>query len=527
MNKYIVRTSLVWIALIACAAGIYIYRYVYATRALKPALTKPSGVQPLAVGSASSQGDAANQTTNSQFNEPLAPIQLTQERMQSIGLETGLVESKLIADDIRTTGAVDVNERLISYAQVRFSGYIRTVFANAIYQYVRKGDPLCTIYSPELIAAQNEYLLALRNQRLLNSSRVDGVAAGAAALTDAAERRLRQWQVSPVEIAKVRETGKSIADLEIDSPVSGYITERNAVPNLYVEPATRLYAIADLSRVWINAQIYQDDAGRLKPGDPAKITVDSYSGQTFEGRIESILPQVDTATRTIRARIDIANPGLRLKPGMFVNVDLKFNLGRRLVIPASAVLQSGNRQIAFIDRVGGRLESKEIVAGPRIGDELIVVKGLSANQRIVTSANFLIDSESQLQAAAGSYVPPPPGASATAAQPSRGAQANIEFSTNPNPPQKGNNTFRVKLTGANGSPMNGADVSAMFYMAPMPSMGMSAMNTKVTLNGGPNGVYQGTGVLPSGGPWQVTISVVKNGQSLATKQLRVNATGGM
>jgi Cu(I)/Ag(I) efflux system membrane fusion protein/cobalt-zinc-cadmium efflux system membrane fusion protein len=455
------------------------------------------------------------------------PIELSPERRQSIGVQTGTAEWKQILEDIRASGSVDINERTVSYVQIRFSGYVRKVFANATYQFVRQGDPLLTIYSPELIATQNEYLLALRNEDLLVHSGVDGVSTGAAALTSAAEARLRQWEISVEDIAKVKATRKPIADLEIGSPVSGYITERNALPNLYVEPATRLYAIADFSRVWVYAQIFQDDAGRVKPGDQAQITVDSYPGRTFRGRIESILPQMDMATRTVRARLDIANPDLKLKPGMYVNVELKSSLGRQLVVPASAVLESGTRQVVFVDRGDGKLEPKDVVAGPRTGDELVIRKGLSAHERIVTSANFLIDSESQLQAATGSYMPPPPGASGAATQPSQSAQVNIEFSTDPNPPRKGNNTFRVKLTGPNGSPLTEADVSVVFYMPAMPAMGMAAMTTEAILSGADKGEYQGTGALQSGGLWQVTVSVKKNGQTLATKQLHVNATGGM
>ncbi len=519
MNKYVFRTSLVWLALIACAAGIYLYR------AHKPEDhdTRSGGLQPLAVGSAPSQPE----TPNTQSEAPLAPLQLTPERMQSIGVETGTVEWKQISDHIHATGTVDINERLVSYVQVRFSGYVRKVFADATYQFVNKGDPLFTIYSPELIASQNEYLLALQSEHRLSRSTVDGVASGAAALTEAAAARLRQWDIPQTEIAAVKEAGKPIPDLEITSPVSGYITERNALPNLYVEPATRLYSIADLSRVWVYAQIFQDDVGRLKPGDAARITVDSYSGRVFHGRIESILPQVDMATRTVRVRLDIANPEVRLKPGMFVNADFETNLGRQLVVPASAVLQSGTRQLTFLDQGEGRLVPKEVVTGPRVGDALIVVSGLSAHQRVVTSANFLIDSESQLQAAAGSYLPPPPGASAATPQPSQNAQANIEFTTDPVPPRKGNNVIRVKLTDAKATPVTGADVSVTFYMAAMPAMGMAAMTTTVKLNGVDGGMYQGAGVLQSGGTWQVTISAQKNGQSLGTKQLHVNATGGM
>lgn len=347
-------------------------------------------------------------------------------------------------------------------------------------------------------------------------------------MTSAAKARLRQWEIPQADIAAVKETGKPVIDLPIDSPVSGYITERNALPNLYVEPATRLYTIADFSHVWVYAQVFQDDVGRLKPGDPAQISVDSYSGRAFRGRIESILPQVDMATRTVRVRLDIANPDLRLRPGMFVNVDLETNLGSQLIVPASAVLQSGVRQLAFLDLGGGKIEPKEVVTGARVGDELIILKGLEAHQHIVTSANFLIDSESQLQAAAGSYAPPPSGVSAAAPQPSQqNPQANIDFTSDPNPPRKGSNTIRVKLTGTNGAAIAGADVSVTFYMPAMPAMGMAAMTTSLKLSGTANGGYQGTGVLQSGGPWQVTISAQKNGQTLATKQLRVNATGGM
>lgn len=523
MNKYVVRTSLVWIAVVACVVGIYVFGgYRPKTRPVSS-----TEVQPVAAGPAASPN--VKSSSNSVGSEaPLAPVELTPERMQSIGVVTGTVESKQISDTIQATGSVDIDERLTSYVQVRFSGYIRKVFANATYQYVTKGEPLFTIYSPELVATQNEYLLARRSETVLSHSNVDGVASGATALTAAAEARLRQWNIPGTEIAQIQQSGEAISDLAIDSPVSGYITERNALPNLYVEPATRLYAIADLSRIWVYAQVFQDDVGRLKPNDSVGITTDAYAGRKFWGRIESILPQVDLATRTLRVRLEISNADLKLKPGMYVNAEFRTNLGRHLIVPASAVLQSGTRQLAFIEEGGGKLTPKDVVIGPRVGDDLIILQGLSVGQRIVTSANFLIDSESQLQAAAGSYIPPPPGASAAATQPlAQTAQTSVEFTTDPTPPRKGNNTLRVKLTGTNGSPVDGADVSVTFFMPAMPAMGMAAMTTRAKLNNTGGGVYQGSGTLQSGGAWQVTITVQKSGTLLGTKQLRVNATGGM
>lgn len=526
MNKYVLRTSFVWMAVIAALLGTWAYR----SRSPKEAPIKEMSneVQPVAAGPSAASAPAAPAPVQKNDGSP-QPLQLTPERMQSIGVQTGTVEYKQLSDDIRASGTVDIDERLLSYVQIRFPGYIRKVFADATYQYVRKGEPLFTVYSPDLVATQQEYLLAQQNQKMLKSSSVDGVAVGAESLSTAAEQRLEQWDVPPSELAKLKETGKPITDLTIYSPVTGYITERNALPTLYVEPSTRLYTVADLSRVWVNAQVFQDDIGRLKPGDSAAITVDSYPGRTFRGQIEEILPQVDMTTRTIRVRLAIANPDLRLKPGMFVNVDLKTSLGRQLVVPASAVFQSGTRQLVFLNHGNGNLEPKEIELGPHVGDQFVVLKGLEAHQSIVTSANFLIDSESQLQSAAGSFAPPPPGTGGTA-QPSNAPstnQANIDFTSDPNPPRKGSNVFRVRVTGTDKSPVAGASVSVRFFMAAMPAMGMAEMSTSTSLTDKSNGLYEGSGTLDSGGTWQVTITVQKNGQMIGTKQLRVNTTGGM
>lgn len=525
MNKYVLRTSLVWLAVIGVIAGVLVYRFHPA----KSSPTTSSEVQPAAAGPSASESQPVSNMLEQKPEVPLTPVQLTPERMQSIGVTTGTAEFKQLSDDIRATGTVDIDERLVSYVQVRFPGYIRQVFANATYQFVRKGEPLFTVYSPDLVATQQEYLLAQQNQKQLQASSVDGVASGAASLSSAAEQRLEQWDIPQSEIAKLIQSGKPITDLTINSPVTGYVTERNALPNMYVEPSTRLYTVADLSRVWVYAQVFQDDVGRLKPGDEAAITVDAYPGQTFSGRIEDILPRVDMATRTVRVRLAIANADLKLKPGMFVNVDLKTNLGRHLVVPASAVFQSGTRQLVFLNHGNGSLEPKEVTVGPRVGDDFIVLKGLKAHQSIVTSASFLIDSESQLQSAAGSFAPPPPGAGANAPQQDAPAAAkvSIDFTTDPNPPKKGTNVFHVKLTGPDGSPITGAEVTITFYMAAMPAMGMAAMNTAAKLTEKGNGLYDGTGSLGSGGTWQVTIMVQKNGQTLATKQLSMNATGGM
>ena len=456
---------------------------------------------------------------------PLVPVQLSPQKLQSIGVKIGVVQRKVVADEIRATGNVAVDETRLAYVQMRFSGYIQKVFADATYQYVRKGQPLFTIYSPDLVATEREYLVARQNQQQLAQSPVPGVASSATSLLDAAAERLKQWGVPQREIERLASTGQVQQELEVNSPVSGYITERNALPNLTVQPETRLYTIADLSTVWVLAQFFQNDLARIKVGDAATLTVDTFPGRTFSGRVNFIYPQLDMETRTAKVRIVFPNSGVELKPGMFVNVSLKVPMGKQLVVPANAALQSGTRQIVFVDRGDGYLEPREVQLGGRAGDDFVVLKGLKEGEKVVTSANFLIDSESQLQAALGSFVPPPPGVGAASTM--NAPKANAELTSDPSPPHKGSNVFRVKLADSSGAPISGAEVSVTFFMSAMPEMGMAAIRTPVTLSEKGAGIYEGSGQLESGGTWQVTIVARKDGKTIASKQMSVNATGGM
>lgn len=459
---------------------------------------------------------------------PLSPVQLTPERMQAIGVKLGTAEIQNVSDAVRATGNVEVDERRIASVQTRFPGWIRNVYADASYQFIRKGEPLFTIYSPDLVTTEQEYLLAKKNAEAVQSSSVSGVAAGSQSLLAATRQRLEQWEVPAGEIQKLESTGKVITDLTFNSPVTGYITERNALPNMYVQPETKLYTVADLSSVWVSAQVFQSDLGRIKPGDPAAVTVDSYPGQVFNGRVRDILPQVDMNTRTARVRIALANPELKLKPGMYVNVALQIPLGRQLVVPASAVLHAGMRQLVFLSGGEGVFQPREVQTSGQAGDKVIVTKGLKAGERIVISAGFLIDSESQLQAAAGAFVPPPPGAGAAAAMNQTAAtQTKLELTTQPDPPRKGGNVFRVRLTDAAGSPIAGAQVNVTFFMPAMPAMGMAAMKTSVDLTDKGGGMYEGAGELGSGGTWQVTLTAQQNGRVIGVRHFTLNAEGGM
>jgi Cu(I)/Ag(I) efflux system membrane fusion protein/cobalt-zinc-cadmium efflux system membrane fusion protein len=454
----------------------------------------------------------------------LGPVQLSPQRLQEIGVTSTTAQVKDVNDDLSVPGNVDIDEEKISYVQTRFPGWIQDVSANATYQYVAAGQRLFTIYSPDVVSSEQEYLLARQNEKAFAQDAHGMAVHENGWLQKAAEERLLQFGVPARVITDLQQSGKVERNIAIDSPVSGYITERNALPNAYVQPETKLYTIADLSTVWVYANVFQNDVGRLKPGDSAQVTVDAYPGRKFNGRIDQILPQMDMVTRTVRVRLVLRNPGVVLKPGMYVNVAIAVPLGRQLLLPASAVLQTGTRAIVFIDHGGGNLEPRVVETGTQLDDSVVVLKGLKAGERVVNSANFLVDSEAQLQAAVGAFASPAP-------QPSSGAataqQILIEMRTEPSPPQKGANTVRVKLTGSDGKPFAGVNVTATFFMPAMPAMGMAAIRTPVALADKGNGLFEGSVQLESGGTWQVSVIVQRASQTLATKQLSLSATGGM
>ena len=452
-------------------------------------------------------------------------VQISPQRLQSIGVQTGVVAYGPVDDTVRTVGNVAVDETKLASIQTRFAGWIENVYADTTYEYIHKGDRLYSINSPDLYAAEQDYLFASRNREALNGSDIAGVAAGASDLLAAALARLQQQQVPQDEIDRLRRTGVAQRTITVHSPISGYVTERDALPGQYAQPGTRLYAVAELSPIWIYAAVLESDLGRIRIGDPATIRVDALPGKQFTGRIDFIWPELDPTTRTAKARITLPNPDAALMPGMYVNVQFQVRLGEQVTIPAGAVLQTGGQPIAFVDHGGGSLEPRPVVLGAEVGERYIVLKGLRPGERVVTSANFLVDSESQLQSALGSFAPPPPGVGATAAP--QAAEAKIELTTSPDPPHKGGNVIRVRLSGADGRPIAGAQVTVSFFMPAMPAMGMAAMRSSIPLADKGNGYYDGSGELGSGETWRVTVVATKQGVTLAQRQLSLSANGGM
>jgi RND family efflux transporter MFP subunit len=528
------------IALSIAVTGLWWRLYTARTAQVEPSADQPpESARPRMQSAPSEPSMAASMPTSmaastaastaaSQPEMALAPMQLSPQRMQSIGVQIGEVQYQPISEEIRFFGNVQADERRLAYVQTRFAGWIRKLYADATGDFVRKGQPLFTIYSPDLVSTEQEYLIAKKNEADLERSSVTGVASGAASLFSAAKDRLLQWEVPPSEIAKLDATGKVLADLTINSPVSGYVTEKTALPNMYVQPESHLYTVSDLSDVWVLAQVFQSDAGKIKPGDHADVSVDAYPGKLFSGRVDYLLPQVDTVTRTLPVRLVIPNPGLKLRPGMYVNVRLRIPLGKQFVVPGSAVFHSGSRNLVFAYRGEGNIEPRDVELGSRVGEQQVVTKGVRAGEQIVISANFLIDSEAQLQAAAGAFVQPPPGAGAAVAINAPAPKpATVELTTDPSPPHKGSNTIGVKLASGDGKPVTGAQVTVTLFMPAMQDMGMAAMKTVVHATEKGGGLYEANGDLVSGGTWQVTVTATQNGQVIVSKHLTLNATGGM
>ncbi|HBY62736.1 MAG TPA: efflux RND transporter periplasmic adaptor subunit [Solibacterales bacterium] len=329
-------------------------------------------------------------------------VQISADKQQWIGVRYGHVEVESGHQVVRAAGKVTQDERLITRVHARTEGWIEKVFADFTGRAVKKGEPLLTLYSPELAMATQEYLLALKARRLMPANG-DGV-------VQAAREHLEHWGLTREQIEEIERTGKSSHHVTMYAPASGLIATRNAFPNLRITPETELYTIVDLSRVWIVADVYESDAPLITVGRQAEIALSYLPGRKIRAQVDYILPQVDPATRTLKVRLTAPNPDLALKPDMYVEAEFHVPTGRRLVVPAEAVLHTGEREIVFVSQGDGVFEPRPVQTGLRAGGKIEIRSGLREGDRIVTSGNFLLNSESQLKwPAQPAAAQPPPG----------------------------------------------------------------------------------------------------------------------
>jgi membrane fusion protein, copper/silver efflux system len=329
----------------------------------------------------------------------LATVTVDARKETLLGLKTVAVARAPFETSIRTTGRVAPDERRVHHVHTRYEGYVEHVTADFTGKYVTKGEALASIYSPELYATQQEYLLALKASHSLGTSGVLSAAQGGQDLLSAARQRLLLWEIAPADIERIEQNGEPIRAMPVYAPISGFVTGRTAYHGMKVAPADTLFDILDLSHVWVIADVYEYELARLSVGQKATVTLSYWPGRVWNGAVTYVAPAVDEKTRTVRVRVELENPRGELKPEMFADVTIHGPTRNVLQVPDGAVLESGTRNIAFVVQAEGRLVPREVSVGDHGTGVVEIRSGLKEGEVVVRGANFLVDSESRLKAA--------------------------------------------------------------------------------------------------------------------------------
>jgi Cu(I)/Ag(I) efflux system membrane fusion protein len=499
------------------------------------------------------QGMQGMESRGGSRTAPTGAVAIPAETRQLIGVRSAPVGYAPLEQEIRAVGTVGYDERGYSQVTLKVSGWVREVFVDSVGRPVRKGEPLFTLYSPDLLATQDEYLLALKSKAQLTASPLAEAKENAAALVASARERLRLWDLTDAQIAALEQRGKAEPVITVYAPVSGIVLKREALPGKYVEPNTILYEMADLSTAWISADIYESEVAAVKLNQPASVEFAAYPGETFRAKVTYIYPSLNEAARTMRVRLELPNPGLKLKPGMFGTVTLRTDSAKALVVPKEAVLDTGLRQLVYLDKGQGIYQPAPVKLGRKSQDRVEVLEGLKEGDQVVTSANFLLDAESKLTSAGsmqammgrvgmadwqmrGAYekkmamgeggVSAPPGregekgmegmkgmagmnaptATGPANETRQSGDVSLTLTTVPEKPKSGENMLRLKLADKAGKAIANAQVIFLYTM-PMP--GMTDTKVPAIYKGG---AYEGKAMLGMSGTWDVTVHVTIPGK---------------
>jgi Cu(I)/Ag(I) efflux system membrane fusion protein len=334
-------------------------------------------------------------------------VKISPERIQILGVRTEAVARGNMAHTVRAVGTVAADERRIGVVNPKFEGWIEKLYVNTTGQAVRRGEALLEVYSPDLVLAQREYLVA--RSALTDMAHADIMARdNAKAIADAALSRLKNWDISADQLARLQRSGTATRTLTLSAPIGGIVMEKTALEGLHFGAGDMLYRITDLSAVWLMADVFEQDLAQIRPGQGAKITVQAYPGRVFDGRVVFVYPTVNAQTRTAKVRIEVPNPDLLLKTDMYATVEIAAPaaIATVLGVPDSAVLDTGTRQTVLVDRGEGRFEPRAVKLGARAGEYAVVLEGVSEGEKVVTGANFLIDAESNLRAALQGFTAP-------------------------------------------------------------------------------------------------------------------------
>jgi membrane fusion protein, copper/silver efflux system len=385
--------------------------YFSKTGALRNLYPKVNGTQPLAEADRGPQGSTPGNLQNStggeaaqqEETEETPTVEVPLEQQQLIGVKTVEVSVRPLLKTIRTVGIIEYDERKISTVNTKIEGWIEKLYVNYSGRYVKKGEPLAEIFSPELVATQQEFINVLKWVK--NKDEGKGSAGGinsmlsrdAETILEASRQRLRLWDINEDQIKKIEESGQPLRTLAIYSPSSGYVVQKTALQGMKVMPGEKLFDIADLSTVWILADIYEYEMSMIKPGETAKIVTSYFPDKEFFARIDYVYPSLSGSTRTVKVRFEIPNYQERFKPQMFTNVEVKIDLGKKLAIPDDSIIDTGTRQVVYVDKGEGYFEPREVMLGIKSEGFREVIKGVKAGEKVVASATFLIDSEAKLK----------------------------------------------------------------------------------------------------------------------------------
>lgn len=451
-------------------------------------------------------------------------VNVSPERQQLVGIRTAVAEVRPLVKKIRTVGIVTYDETRVAQVFSKVDGWVEKLFVNYNGKLVQKGQPLFTYYSPDLVTTQEEYLLALDAKQKLGSSSIREISAGADSLLESAHRRLALWDISEDQIGELQKSRKPKTSLTLFSPISGFVIKKDVLQGMRVMPDKELYTIADLSTVWVNADIYEYELANVHVGQKATINLSYFPGRIFNGKVAWISPVLDEKTRTVKVRLEFPNHDFVLKPEMYANAEIEIDAGRKLAVPDEAVLDSGLRKVVFLDKGNGRFAPAEVKLGAKYDNLYEVLDGLSPGEKILASASFLLDSESRLSEAMGAMAGMPgmdmgdqgkdamkgmkmDAPSKAGPQEKKVNDLTLTLITQPEKAKAGENLVRLKITDKAGNAVKDAQVSFVANMM-MPGMAPSKGEGKLSKDG----FYETKVNLAMAGGWEVTVVIRRPGQ---------------
>ncbi len=525
--KLIDRRSLlagIFVGALTAALGFGVFTWFRPGRegsAQPPSGSPPHGqLQP--GGHAESSPAPAGETST----ESPGMVELSPEEQRAAGVQTIEVRRRDLAGTLMLAGRVEEAETSLSTISARVGGRIDKLYVDFTGQSVRKGQPIALIYSPEVVSAAEEYRLALESLERLGSSALPDAQAQARELVAASRRRLELWGLTAPQIREIEKSDEPMIHITIYAPAGGTVMERKVTEGQYVREGDPLYSITDLSTVWVKADAYESDLPLVRLGQAVEITAEALPGTPLSGRVSFIEPTLNPQTRTVPVRIQVLNPSLRLRPGMYARAMLKHSLGRNLLaVPRTAVIDTGMKTLVYVAKGNGVFEGREVKLGPGSEEFRPVLAGLNEGERVVTQGSFLIDSQTRLTGGltgrfGGSKQFAPEG---SGAQTNQSGQYKITLRTEPSPP-KGNaeNMFYVSVLGPQGSPVTDAEIRFGSVMPAMPAMGMPELRASAEMKWDGR-EYASKANVPTAGSWNVTVEVVRGDRTVATYRTRFTA----